>query len=158
MNVVFLDIDGVLNNDLTAEHSPAGFIGISDSLIKNLAYLTKASKAVVVLSSTWKDEWSLDPIKITADGEYLQRKLNKEGIRIADKIDDSLTGAFRRGAAIQLYLDEHPNIENYVILDDLEFDFADYEEVQSHFLQTDEKVGLTKEKALEAIAKMQSQY
>ena len=155
MNVVFLDIDGVLNNSETNALTPMGFTGISNGLLKRLAHLVKETNSVVVLSSSWKDEWSPNPMKRTVDGDYLQRKLNQVGIQIADKIDESTTGSSHRGAAIKLYLDKYPSIQNYVVLDDLEFDFADYEEVQNHFVQTDASVGLTKEKVYEALAIMQ---
>lgn len=151
MNVVFLDIDGVLNNDVTKSKTPMGFTGINNNLLKRLACLTKTTNAVVVLSSTWKDEWNSNPMKRTEDGEYLQKKFNQCGICIADKIDDHLTGVSHRGAAIKLYLDKYKNIENYVILDDFEFDFATYEIVQNHFVKTNPTLGFTKENLKEAL-------
>lgn len=156
MNVVFLDIDGVLNNSATNAITPFGFIGIGSNLLKRLAHLTKETSSVVVLSSTWKDEWSLNPLKRTLDGEYLDKKLRQAGITIIDKIDENSTGASNRGAAIKLYLDSHSDIENYVILDDLEFDFKNYPEVYSHFVQTDASLGLTKEKVKEALIILQA--
>jgi len=151
MNVVFLDIDGVLNNDKTNSKTPMGFTGISNSLLKNLAHFVKETNAVIVLSSTWKDEWDENPLKRTEDGNYLHRKLRQVGISIFGKIDESTTGSYYRGKAIKLYLDAHPEIENYVILDDLDFDFKDIPEIESHFVQTKASLGFQKDKYEKAL-------
>ena len=52
---VFLDIDGVLNDDNTTEKSPTGFTGIDDTLLQNLKDLIEETKAEIVLTSTWKE-------------------------------------------------------------------------------------------------------
>lgn len=158
MNVVFLDVDGVLNNNKTSVKTPMGFTGIGSRLLDRLATLVHLTDSVVVLSSTWKDEWDKDPRKTTPDGEYLNDKLRKSGIVIADKIDNKGCGESHRGAAIQNYLDSHLEIEDYVVLDDFEFDFEDYEAVFSHFVQTDYNVGFTEEKLEEALNIMGFEY
>lgn len=157
MNAIFLDIDGVLNNSYTAARTPMGFTGISTSLLGRLRKMAKETDSKVILSTSWKDEWAEDSKKRSADGEYLHQKLFQAGITIAGKIDESSIGASHRGAAIQLYLDSHPEIERYVILDDIEFDFYDYEEVASHFVRTDPRYGLTKKKLKEAVLVMKKE-
>ena len=55
MNVVFLDIDGVLNDDNTTEKTPQGFIGIDDEKVIFLKKICDKLKATIVLSSDWRD-------------------------------------------------------------------------------------------------------
>lgn len=145
MNVIFLDIDGVLNNYKTTTLSPMGFTGISSNLLKRFSMLVKETDSYIVLSSTWKDEWSQDMNKSSEDGKYLHKKLLQTGIYIIDKINDEEIGLSHRGAAIAFYLGTHPEITNYVILDDCEFDFYDYPDLLKHFVKVDEKIGISNE-------------
>lgn len=158
MKVVFLDIDGVLNNDKTNAKTPDGFTGIGNSQIKRLAEFVKQTGANIVLSSTWKDEWDKNPERLTTDGRYMVKKFRQVGLSILDKIDESTTGGSHRGAAINLYLEKHPEIEDYVILDDFEFDFFQYENLAEHFVQTDGRIGLTASDVEKASAVLNNEY
>jgi hypothetical protein len=53
MKVIFLDIDGVLNNSRTVERW-RGLIGIDASLARRFAELQHSTGAKVVLSLTWR--------------------------------------------------------------------------------------------------------
>ena len=160
MNVIFLDIDGVLNNNYTTARTPMGYTGIDETLLERFANLVKETGAVVVLSTTWKDEWGPTPGERTADGEYLQQKMDEVGIVIVGKTDESEVGPRRRGAAIQAYLDSHPDIDAYVIVDDWDFDFEEYPEVESHFVQTDSDFGITYDTCsrMQEIMQMEREY
>ena len=156
MNVIFLDIDGVLNNYKTTALSPMGYTGISSILLKRFSMLVKETDSCIVLSSTWKDEWNQDMSKSSEDGKYLHKKLLQTGIHIIDKINDEEIGLSHRGAAISFYLGIHPEITNYVILDDYEFDFYDYPDLLKHFVKVDEQIGISNEdikKAIEILKK-----
>lgn len=143
MKVVFLDVDGVLNNSRTNSRTPEGFTGISNTLLDRFAHFVKETDAKIVLTSTWKEEWDKNPKMCAPDGAYLARKLRQKGVYILDKTDESATGMARRGAAIKLYLDSHPEIDDFVVLDDNEFDFYDYPEIAERFVHTNEVEGLT---------------
>ena len=56
MKVVFLDIDGVLNEEKSRSHC-CGYKGIDDKKVENLAKIIKTTNAAIVLISTWKDDW-----------------------------------------------------------------------------------------------------
>ena len=57
MNVIFLDIDYVLNGKSTTDH--IGRIrGIDDEKVALLKELVDYSNAIIVLSSSWKEYWS----------------------------------------------------------------------------------------------------
>lgn len=57
------------------------------------------------------------------------------------KIENGSWDHLDRGYEIQEYLDEHSNISNYVIIDD-DSDMLEYQ--MTNFLQTDFRIGLTK--------------
>lgn len=116
--VVFLDVDGVLNSKTTVQRTPEGYQGIDDARVELLDnVLKKMGGGKIVLSSDWKE---LKPIQ--EDYIYLVSKLSKYGLSISDFTKDK---KHDRGAGIVQYLEEHPEIEEYVILDDCMFDFAD---------------------------------
>lgn len=127
--VVFLDIDGVLNTRTTVQRSPEGYTGIDDARVTVLANaIKKYGGGDIVLTSDWK--------KLREDDEdylYLLSKLNKEGLTISGKTKDEKNA---RGAGVLEYLKNHPEIGEYVILDDNVFDFRDYSKLWERLLLT----------------------
>lgn len=127
--VVFLDVDGVLNTRTTCQRTPDGYTGIDDARVVILAnVIEKYGGGDVVLSSDWKDMKSTDE-----DYIYLVSKLEKYGLKISGHTTDHKCA---RGAGIIKYLTEHPEIEEYVILDDCTFDFRDYKKLWERLLLT----------------------
>lgn len=51
-NIVFLDVDGVLNTVSTKERSPMGYIGIQEDKIRVLHTILTDNNAALVLTST----------------------------------------------------------------------------------------------------------
>ena len=140
MKVIFLDIDGVLNNeehivkihgllgkeqylDLLREIGELPFDYRSCELLQKFI---KETNVEVILSSTWR----LNPEAPNIIKRYA-------GIEIKD-ITPRLNGI--RGEEIQQYLDNHKEISNYVILDD---DSDMLESQKKHFVKVNNKVGLT---------------
>lgn len=131
--VIFLDVDGVLNDSFTEDRAPGGYIGLNDSMIENLAKIIKETDAKVVLVSTWKVEWDKDPAKRSQDGEYLDQKLKEHGIEIFDKTKDRVSN---RGQGIIEWLNDHTDVESFVVLDDDVFaDYYTYN-IMPHLAQT----------------------
>lgn len=127
--MVFLDVDGVLNTKTTVQRTPDGYTGIDDARVKVLAnVINKFGGADIVLSSDWKDMKQTDE-----DYIYLVSKLEMYGLSISGHTQDSMNN---RGAGIIKYLEDHPEIEEYVILDDCKFDFNDYEQLWERLLLT----------------------
>lgn len=150
--VIFLDIDGVLNDVFTDERSPDGFIGLNPIMIDRLRLVIDQTGATVVLVSTWKNEWDVNPDERSTDGEYLHNTLQAHGVRIFDKTQDSTSD---RGHGIVRYLQSHPEIQKWVVLDDQVF--FDYEEcgIIDHLVRTRYGFGgLTNQLAEEAILKL----
>ena len=127
--VVFLDIDGVLNTKTTVKATPKGYTGIDDARVTVLAKaIEKYGGADIVLISDWKSLREDDE-----DYLYLLSKLNKEGLTISGKTEGIF---FDRGAGILEYLHQHPEIEEFVILDDNIYDFKDYRLLWERLLRT----------------------
>ena len=126
---VFLDIDGVLNSRTTCERTHDYHVGIDDLRVAVLAEsIKKYGSTEIVLSSDWKELRSEED-----DYIYLILKLAKYGLELAGKTTDHYNN---RGEGIQQYLESHPEIDEYVVLDDNEFDFRDYQNIWERLLLT----------------------
>ncbi len=117
MKVIFLDIDGVLNSDEYFDKIRGKKIdGIENDVdIGKIKLLKKAlvvTGAKVVLSSSWR---------YTRKGEELKKLLLRFGI----KTDSTPYIGNERGKEIKQWLENHPDTEDYVILDDEIFDSYD---------------------------------
>lgn len=102
------------------------YIGIENQKVSFLKQIVDSTNAKIVLVSTWKEYWYKEPYKKHQDymANYLDDKLAKQGLKIVDKTNDILTS---RGIGILDYLcylkDNEIEVNNYVILDDLPFDY-----------------------------------
>ena len=117
---IFLDVDGVLNNDRfrkshgSRDHIDSGKVAL-------LAEIVKLSGAKLVLTSTWKIYLNLNLSSHNADGAYLLDKLGEYGLCLFAMTDDS---GDDRGEGILNFLYENP-CDSFVILDDEQFDFKE---------------------------------
>lgn len=144
MKVIFLDIDGVLNSWATGYK-------ITTKKLQLLNNLIEQTGAKIVISSSWrigskdvkefldknfsKCTFRLDNFKDATNHECI------ENIFYNDNIID-LTDTFgpSRGDEIKRWLDNHEDIESYVIIDD-SIDMLD--EQLEHLVQTDTYYGIT---------------
>jgi hypothetical protein len=153
MKVVFLDIDGVLNEEKSRSRC-CGYKGIDDKKVEKLANIVKATGAEIVLISTWKDDWrKTDKARQGMMANYLDKKLKKHGLAVLDKTEsvDKASGFhLSRGEGILQYFATH-TVEKYVILDDYQFDY-DGCGLTENYVKTDNKDGsLTEELSQKAI-------
>ena len=152
MKVIFLDVDGVLNFVGTDATSPSGWVGISSPSVKILRNIVKETNAYIVLSSTWRRDWSKNEEDCTEDGKYLNRRLNRYGLHIIDKTIENEEAL--RGAAIKEWLDRHPHVESWIVLDDNVFmDFKE-KDIMPHLVLVNGCLGLTETNAKECIKKL----
>jgi hypothetical protein len=118
MKVIFLDIDGVLNNwtDGSDEH---GHI-FNTKMVENLRNIIDSTNSKIVISSSWKIQgldflrnlWKIRKLP----GEILDTTPNVVDIRDTDGYYDLVD----RGHEIkQWLLDTEYDIENYCIIDDI---------------------------------------
>ncbi len=160
MQVIFLDFDGVLNSEASVLLSIRQRIlnGTDDSPVNEdlcpvctstfqmiLDYLPEAK---IVISSSWRLFFNIEQLKaiLTRYGIEGERVV---GVTPAAHLDQS-----NRGDDISLYLEEHPEVTEYGILDDN----GGMTVHTDRFVQTDYSTGLTLEKALEFIKLMDPQF
>jgi hypothetical protein len=131
MKIVFLDVDGCLNM-----HTSGGMYALNRKRLQLLEKLIKETGAHIVLSSTWRKD-----VKAL---KKLSRNFRYRGLKIYDVTPDF---SFQengerayRGHEIQKWLNDHPEVEQYVIIDD---DNGMLDSQLRNFIQTDGNVGLT---------------
>lgn len=136
MKIIFADIDGVLNVFTTKEKFQ-GYIGIDDKRLERLKEIVDATNAKIVLSSTWRLGYNKDGHMLHDHGEYVKKKFNDAGLEIYDVTPDLKSNGIYRGKEIKQWLSDHEedNIENFIIIDDENFDFS-YEKLGSYWIQT----------------------
>lgn len=156
MIYLFLDVDGVLNNDETKERC-MGFLGIDPEKVKLLRHIIDITGAQIVLTSTWKYGW--EPVNKQFNDEwanYLDQALAAEGLKAIAKTEDQ---GENRGEGIVDWLLEHP-AKAWVVLDDMFFKDFRITGVEEHLVLTasdDDWDGLTPERAEQAINMFQEQ-
>ena len=129
--VVFLDVDGVLNAKRSCVQAPSGiYVGVDDARIAILSNSMKQTGADgVVLTTTWKNMREDDE-----DYTYLVKFLERYEITILGKTKDERVT--RREEGIQKYLESHPEVEDFIILDDQHFGFENYNKLWESFIDT----------------------
>ena len=147
MKVIFLDFDGVLNSaDFRDSVDDYYHNFIDETRMPVLSRIVRETGAVIVLSTTWKVLWDKDVERNTEDGRKIDEIFGGYGLEIFSKTecaDDD------RNFEIFLWLCNH-EVENYVILDDLDFRWSD--ENRRHFVMTyDDRCGLDEDAADRAI-------
>ena len=156
MKIIFLDIDGVLNaNNPSSKSHYKLFSGIDSDKLKQLARIVQQTDAKIVLTSSWKTNWrpALAPYKhepgTAAHTRYLNNHLQKQNITIFDVTRER--NHDYRGGGIRKWLDQHPEVTSWVVLDDEVY--IDYKEthILPSLVQIDTNNGLTFEKANLAI-------
>lgn len=131
--IIFLDIDGVLNL-IPQGHDRFGGI-FHEHFVLNLKHLIEQTGAKIVITSSWRSAGLQE-----MQDMWKERNYPGEVIDITPNENDLVNhGLFVyydevfRGHEIQFYLDHHPDITNYVILDD---DIDMLESQLNNFVQT----------------------
>ena len=111
MKVLFLDIDGVCNSlEYAARNGMNLWHKTDPELVKLVRQIIKETGCKVVLSSTWR---------LYPEAKAVVRR---DVCKFIDCTKDMQAGAKRgvveRGLEVQEWLDRHPAVEQYAILDD----------------------------------------
>lgn len=115
-SVLFLDFDGVLNSEASFRlEIRKGTERVCDTLSEiacsNLQQvLEKCPDLRIVVSSTWRLLHSLDDLRV------ILRRYGVDDTRVIDKTPATLSG--ERGREIDLWLNDHPKVSRFVIVDD----------------------------------------
>lgn len=157
MNLIFLDIDGVLNCSTTNEKIDGAYRGMGDDQLKLLFSIVSKTNSKLVLISSWKEHWHKKPeLKCKQDelANYLDKRLNEFNMHVSWKISNEFID---RGKAIKQFLcffKEKGYSINFVILDDEFFDYKQ-EGLTTNLIHTNfNKGGLTISLANRAIDKL----
>ena len=152
-HVIFLDIDGVLNSNAWNESHQSEISGgtlIDNEKVMLLSGLVKRTNAGIILHSGWK-HWLTGELKpLRKEAEILSAMLEREGVSIAGITPDHSTEEIRKtkkfsmvkAGEIIAYLEQHPDVTHWIVIDDLELHHA---EIERHQVKTDPDVGLTAE-------------
>ena len=141
--IIFLDVDGVLNNGSWAmEMYDKGIRTYRDDILyepalERLKRIVDATDAQIVVSSSWR--------QIPTAYKHLQEWLEMYGMKVAD-ITPYVGGC--RGDDITAWFNRNPGEWSYVILDDED----DMDGHMDHLVQTDFDVGLIDEDCERAIS------
>ena len=130
MKVLFLDIDGVLNSERYVRSCDYFGVIIDPERMKLLKYIIDSTSADIVLTSSWREHWNLDDKLSDNIGEDIDRTFKIFGLHITDKTPYLKS---KREHEIKAWIDAHPNIENFAVLDDM-FLSADF--LTDHFVKT----------------------
>lgn len=169
---IFLDIDGVLNaygtDEKTRSKSRCGsYLGIDKDKVQRLAKIVKETDAILILTSSWKVGWepkgrySVDRYDIYTPAtnyhaKYLDAHLKKKGkLTLADKTKER--NLEERGMGIKAYLLAHPEITEWIVLDDEIFSDFQRRGIMPHLIKTNPYYGLTDEDAEAAIKMLKGQ-
>lgn len=162
MKVIFLDVDGVLNSSLDffelhyiGHHVNKGTKVLNRAALGLLKWIIDETGAKIVLSSTWRQNVSLDEF---------HKLIMKHEVYIPRDVFVGRTGHHAtRGLEVMEYIHQHPYIEEFVVLDDIPTHFneaffihADYDKdidevVGENVVITNHRHGLEEYQAFRAI-------
>ena len=112
MKVIFLDIDGVMNNELLLEYR--GWEAIGEVQLDLLKEIIEATNAEIVLSSTWR----LDG----RNRKIVEERLATRGMNLLDQtivmMPKKMSMSVIRSDEICEWLSRHPEVEHFAVLDD----------------------------------------
>lgn len=160
--ILFLDIDGVLNTERQHDRcvnegiAPVDGFGYAfDPIaVANLKSIVENTGADIVISSSWKF-WGLDAMQQMWANRNLPGKVidvtpNKVSDELLLNVDLShIDMPAGKGSEIKEWLSTSgQDVTHYAILDDVPDMLPEQE---SHFVQTDPRIGITKEDANQVI-------
>lgn len=151
--VLFLDIDGVLNSQeyYTSEYFKhrkkySKSEEIDDRTLLLLREIHRQTRCRIVLSSSWRHFWFEKKFRSQTRG--IIKELKKFGIVIRDKTgfeSEKVGNYFNRGLQIKKYLDRHPEVKKFAILDDDSYDLEIFGDKLVKTSWRGEKSGLQQE-------------
>lgn len=112
--IIFLDVDGVLNNHGTTTRNAHHFIGLDPLLVERFKRLRQKTNAEVVLSSTWRLYPALYAEAEKAVGPFLGRTPDLPGTPVGALIQPAT-----RGQEIQSWIHQNHFTGRFCIIDDM---------------------------------------
>ncbi len=135
MKTLFLDIDGVLNHEISGDDK------ILDELLDRLKIIIDKTGAQIVLTSTWR--------VLEENRVKLRAAFEPKGLDWVDQTPDLQVGFpgwdnyIHRSVEIKDWLSRHPEVTRFAILDDEPC--AGTNGLECSFYQTEKHLGLTED-------------
>lgn len=156
MKVLFLDIDGVLNSEQSAVYynrlnvENGGLTDFPCPIAKSNLHsiLEEFPDLKIVVSSVWRLGETLESMRGVL-ASYAMVKPERV-IGTTPCIRKEGGGSVPRGLEIQAWLDRHPEVERFVIVDD----DSDMAHLMDHFVKTSWRHGLMRKDAIQIIDKL----
>jgi hypothetical protein len=148
MRLIFLDIDGVLNDHNFCREAQSNLI--NPRCVANLNRILISTDARIVLSSSWR--YMISGGAHTLEGfEYMLRThgVACSGRLISVTCPDEDEDAVTRGPQIRKWLRDRSRVTSFVVIDDVDDDIV---REGLPFVRTDGNVGLTEADAERVIA------
>lgn len=157
-NVIFLDIDGVLNsnfwNDSHQKEISDGTL-IDTENIQLLAKLVRKTNSKIILHSGWKFWFDSNLQPTRKESENLVMLLQQEGLVIDGITPDFSTEEIRKNRKFSLikaseilaWLTDHKEVDKWIVIDDLDLHNP---EIEAHQIKADSSIGLTIENVQKA--------
>jgi hypothetical protein len=157
VKVIFLDIDGVLNQ----KQGAGDFSAISRDKVGIIQGIADQTCAVIVLSSGWKFWFDENMMPTQTNSRRLHQIFCDFGLKLFGKTPDFSTEEIRqnkmfsrvKAQEIRAWLHGRNDVESYVVIDDN--DLMD-EAIQPHLVRTDAANGITEYDAQRAVEILKS--
>ena len=151
MKVIFLDVDGVINSNFWLEgHQQEISDGtlIDKEKIELVSKIVNKTGAVLVMHSGWRFWFDNTMQPIRKEAQNLIDLLLDSGLRIYAMTPDLTTEEIRKtkmfskvkAAEIFLWLKQNPNIDKWIVLDDIDLH---NDELSIRQVRTNAEIGLT---------------
>jgi len=152
MKIVFLDIDGVLNNrlflfGLVGLRNSESWLRIDPEKVTLLNEILHETRAAVVVSSSWRHGHDLSELRVILAHCGLVGEVIDVTPDASDLKGPAPRGGWERGHEIAAWLDAHSACEEFIILDDDD----DMAKVRERLIQTSFNDGLMPEHVERAI-------
>jgi len=153
MKALFLDVDGVLNSvdwmqqidGRNAWDQADGGTQLDPAAVLRLERIVRETGALVVISSSWRKMYDPETIEGFLRRHGFTGKVIGETahhIPMEERTtEQQSSGKYQRGWEIKAWVDEHPEVTHFAILDD----DSDMDGVADHFVHTEYPHGLTDE-------------
>lgn len=148
MKVIFLDFDGVLNCDRYVRSCGHFGVVIDPARMELLKKIVDATDAEIVLSTSWREHWGPVPDECDETGNEINRIFGGYGISIVGKTP--VDGDSREGEILS-WLDSHPEVESFAVLDDM---FLDGKILRGRFVRTSTIRGGLDEESVKAVTEL----
>jgi len=154
LKLLFLDVDGVINNPNTAWNADISGRGIEDELLEYIKFIVQSTGCKIVLSTTWR---LMDDAKAVLLHSLKTRcDLDVDDVVIGQTPSLKQVGGHRtHEIAEYIRVNSYRyNVVSWCALDDMslhKYDDFSRQFMAGHFVRTNKRTGLTEEKTVKCI-------